>query len=363
MRDAYLILETGEILKGQNFGAEGTGVGELVFTTAMTGCAESLTDPSYCGQIAIYTFPMLGNYGIAWEDRESPRCRMRGVVVREFCDAPSNFRCEVDVDAFLKENGVVGVSGVDTRTLTQRIRDHGVLNACVTTDDPSKVDLEALKNYRVTNSVEETSGREKTVLPAVGEKKFRVALLDYGAKSNIARCLSARGCEVTTLPFDTRAEDISSGGYDGVMLSNGPGDPADNAFSIAQLEKLLGKTPIFGICLGHQMLAIAAGGATRKMKFGHRGANQPVRDLVTGRVYVTSQNHGYAVDAESLTETGGRLRYVNVNDGTCEGVDYPDKNAFSTQFHPESHGGPRDCEGIFDRFIRMMADKKAEKQA
>lgn len=355
MEKAYLILENGRVYTGQHFGATGETRGELVFTTGMTGCAESLTDPSYFGQIVLYTFPQFGNYGICREDMESETCVFRGVVVREYCDAPSNFRCQLSVDEFLKEQGVVGIAGVDTRELTQLLRDHGVCNAIITTQAPADLarpvpaDLAA---YRVTQAVEHTSVTRPLVRHPEGEARYHVALLDYGAKDSIADSLVRRGCQVTIYPYNTPAETILAAQPDGVMLSNGPGDPADNPFCIQQIQLLWGKIPLFGICLGHQMMALAAGAKTKKMKFGHRGANQPVKDLVTGRVYITSQNHGYAVDQDSLTGTQGTMRYQNVNDGTCEGVDYP--GAFSMQFHPEAHGGPLDCQEAFDRFLAMM---------
>ena len=355
MKKAYLYLENGMVLEGTGFGASGTALGELVFTTAMTGCTESLTDPSYYGQLVVYTFPQFGNPGICLADRESPSVRMGGVVVREYCEAPSNFRCDMTVDQFLKEQNVVGIAGVDTRMLTQLLRDGGVLNAVITTEE-AKPDLEALKAFKVTESVENTSETEVQVQEPEGEAKYSVALIDYGAKQSIANSLLARGCRVTIYPYNTPAETILAGGHDGVMLSNGPGDPADNPYSIEQIRKLFGKLPMFGICLGHQMMALAAGAKTVKMKFGHRGANQPVKDLNDGTVSITSQNHGYAVDEGSLAGTGGVLRFVNVNDGSCEGVDYPDRHAFSLQFHPEAHGGPLDTLTAFDRFTDMMKE-------
>ena len=280
---------------------------------------------------------------------------MGGVVVREACENPSNFRCEETVDAFLKEENVVGIAGVDTRMLTQMIRDGGVLNAVITTEE-GEPDWDALKAYRVKESVENTSRKDILVRHPEGEKKFSVALLDYGAKGSICNSLLARGCEVTIYPYNTPAEDILAAGHDGVMLSNGPGDPADNPFCIQQIQKLFGKLPMFGICLGHQIMALAAGAKTKKLKFGHRGANQPAMDLETGTVVITSQNHGYAVDETTLAGTEGKLRFVNVNDGTCEGVDYPAYHAFSLQFHPEAHGGPLDTLTAFDRFTDMMKE-------
>lgn len=355
MKKAYLYLESGQVFEGQSFGASGTALGELVFTTAMTACAESLTDPSYYGQLVVYTFPQFGNYGICREDLESPSCRMGGVVVREYCQTPSNFRCTVSVDDFLREQKVVGVAGVDTRQLAQILRDKGVVNAIITTED-APPDWQALKTFRVEQSVARTSTEQPVVLAPHGEKRYSVALMDYGAKKSIADSLRVRGCHVTVYPYHTTAEEILAAAPDGVMLSNGPGDPADNRFCIQQIQGLFGRVPLFGICLGHQIMALAAGAKTKKMKFGHRGSNQPVKDLQTGRVSITSQNHGYAVDPDTLDATKGVLRYINVNDGTCEGVDYPAYHAFSLQFHPEAHGGPLDCQDAFDRFTAMMEE-------
>ncbi len=354
MSRAYLLLENGMVFEGEGFGAAGTRVGELVFTTGMTGCAESLTDPSYRGQLITFTFPMLGNYGICYEDRESPHIHARAVVVREFCPQPSNFRAEVDVDTFLREEGVCGICGVDTRRITQLIRDKGVMNAAVTNAEPDDALLELVRAHRVSGVVDEVTVKEPVLLAPRGEARHSVALLDFGYKRSIADCLTARGCAVTLYPAKTPAEQIIAAGHDGVMLSNGPGDPTDNQYSIEQIKILMDALPTFGICLGHQMMALAAGARTRKMKFGHRGANQPAKDLKTGRVYVTSQNHGYAVDNASLPGSGAVMRFVNVNDGSCEGLDYPGKRAFSLQFHPEAHGGPLDCSGMFERFISMM---------
>ena len=352
MSKAYLLLENGMVFEGEGFGAAGTRVGELVFTTGMTGCAESLTDPSYRGQLITFTFPMLGNYGICYEDRESPHIHARGVVVREYCPSPSNFRAEVDVDTFLREEGVCGICGVDTR------RTKGVMNAAVTDAEPDDALLELVRANRVTGVVDEVTVKEPLLLAPRGEARYSVALLDYGYKRSIADCLTARGCAVTLYPARTPAEQIIAAGHDGVMLSNGPGDPQENAYSIEQIKILMDTLPTFGICLGHQMMAIASGARTRKMKFGHRGANQPAKDLKTGRVYVTSQNHGYAVDNASLPDSGAVMRFVNVNDGSCEGLDYPGKRAFSLQFHPEAHGGPLDCSGMFERFISMMGGRE-----
>ena len=353
MSKAWLLLADGTVYEGEGFGAAGERVAELVFTTGMTGTAESLTDPSYAGQMICFTFPQLGNYGIAMDDCESGRVHCAAVIVREYCDLPSNFRCEKTVGALLAENGVVGISGLDTRRITQTIREHGVMNAAVTDAPPTEELLARVRNYNVTGVVAATSVAAPVVLPCPGAK-YSVALMDYGYKKSIADCLIKRGCAVTVYPHGTSAEAVLAAGHDGVMLSNGPGDPAENVYEIAQIKAMMGRIPIFGICLGHQMMALAQGAKTGKMKFGHRGANQPAKDLQTGRVYVTSQNHGYAVEAASLASTKGVLRFVNVNDGSVEGVDYPELNAFSIQFHPEAHGGPHDSEGMFDRFTAMM---------
>lgn len=353
MKKGYLILQDGQVFEGVRFGAETDTVGELVFTTGMCGYVETLTDPSYAGQIVMQTYPLIGNYGIIREDFEGACC-VKGYVVREYCDTPSNFRTDCDLDTYLKEQGVPGLCGVDTRELTRIIREHGVMNAAICDEIPA--DLTPIKTYAITGVVEAVSCKEPDRYPAEGEECFRVSLIDYGAKRNIVRELQKRGCTVTVLPASTSAEEILAAGPDGVMLSNGPGDPADNTFCIEQIQKLFGKIPMFGICLGHQMMALAAGAKTKKLKFGHRGANQPAMDLTTGSVVITSQNHGYAVDESTLAGTEGKLRYINVNDRTCEGVDYPAYHAFSLQFHPEAHGGPLDCQTAFDRFTDMMKE-------
>ena len=349
MKKGYLILQDGRVFEGVRFGAETDTVGELVFTTGMCGYIETLTDPSYAGQIVMQTYPLIGNYGIIREDFEGACC-VRGYVVREWCDAPSNFRTDCDLDTFLKEQGVPGLYGVDTRELTRIIREHGVMNAAICDEVPA--DLTPIETYAVTGVVEAVSCREASVYPAEGEECFRVSLIDYGAKRNIVRELQKRGCTVTVLPASTSAEEILAAGPDGVMLSNGPGDPAENVYQIEQIRKLLGKVPMFGICLGHQLTALAAGGSTYKLKYGHRGVNQPVRDVAGVRTYITSQNHGYAVDSDTVKL--GRIRYANANDGTCEGIDYPELRAFTVQFHPEACTGPKDTSFLFDRFVELM---------
>lgn len=350
MKKAYIVLSSGEVFEGWRFGAETDSIGELVFTTGMCGYIETLTDPSYYGQIVMQTFPLIGNYGIIENDFEG-KCAVRGYVVREWCDAPSNFRSEYDLDTFLKDQGVPGVYGVDTRELTRIIREHGVMNAIICDAPPA--DLSAVRAYAVTDAVKSVSRGETDVYPAVdGKRRFSVALMDYGAKANIINSLRRRGCEVTVYPYDTPAEKILAANPDGIMLSNGPGDPQENVGPIAEIKKLMGKKPMFGICLGHQLMALAQGGETVKLKYGHRGVNQPVRECKGTRTFITSQNHGYAVVSESLK--AGEISFRNANDGTCEGVDYPELNAFSVQFHPEARSGPRDTEFLFDRFIKLM---------
>ena len=349
MRKAYLVLADGSVYPGEGFGAEAEATGELVFTTGMTGYLETLTDPSYAGQIVMQTFPLIGNYGVIEADFEGAP-RVRGYVVRQCCDAPSNFRSQYDLDAFLKRQGIPGICGLDTRAITRRIRECGVMNARICAAVPD--DLASIRAYRVSNAVAEVTCAEKQTFPPQDRLQRRVALIDYGAKRNIIRELQKRGCEVTVYPASVRAEEILSSDCDGVMLSNGPGNPAENTGCIAEIARLLGKRPLFGICLGHQLTALAAGGSTVKMKYGHRGANQPVKDLSGTRTFITSQNHGYAVVAESIRQ--GVLRFVNANDFSCEGIDYPELNAFTVQFHPEACAGPQDTSFLFDRFISMM---------
>ena len=356
MKEVYICLENGDVFKGYRFGAEGDVLGELVFTTGMGGYIETLTDPSYYGQIVMQTFPLIGNYGFIEADKESKGSFVSAYIVREKCDEPSNFRCDKTLEEYMKENGIVGVYGVDTREITKIIREAGVMNALITSD-ARNADLEKIAQYKVTDAVKSVS-RERAELYPSEEHKYNVVLLDFGAKNNIARELGKRGCNVAIMPQDTKAEDILKLGVDGIMLSNGPGDPAENAEIIEEIKQLVGKVPIFGICLGHQLLALAMGGETMKLKYGHRGVNQPVKNLETGRTFISSQNHGYAVVNESVEAAGGVISYINANDGTCEGIDYPEKKAFSVQFHPEACSGPHDTRFIFDKFIDMMGGNK-----
>jgi len=342
---AYLILENGMVFKGKSFGARAAIVGEIVFSTGMTGYLETITDQSYYGQIILQTFPLIGNYGIIPDDFESDGVAAVAYIVKKPCDNPSNFRSEGGLDAFLREKNVVGLYDIDTRALTRVIRDNGVMNAKITLSPPAESDLGEAKGYSIKNAVAAASGKTVT---KTGSGKRRVALMDFGAKRGIAMALAARGCEVTSYPYNTPAKDILNTGPHGIMLSNGPGDPADpaNESAVETIRELKqSKAPIFGICLGHQLLALANGYKTKKLKFGHRGANQPVKDIKTGRVYITSQNHGYAVIADNAS-------FINVNDGTCEGLDYG--ASFSVQFHPEARSGPLDTAFLFDRFIERM---------
>ncbi len=350
---AYLVLENGMIFTGQRIGSPLDSLGELVFTTGMVGYLETLTDPSYAGQIIMQTFPLIGNYGLISEDFEG-NCFAKGYVVREICDAPSNFRSEGSLDSFLKQHNIPGICGVDTRAITRIIRENGVMNAKIVSEIPE--DLSDIKNYRVSGVVSEVSRKYAKDFPPT--ELFHVVLIDYGAKKSIVRCLQNRSCRVSVVPHDRSAEDILAMKPDGIMLSNGPGDPAENVFEIEQVRKLAGKLPIFGICLGHQILALAMGGKSYKLKYGHRGANQPVTRLSDGRTFISSQNHGYAIDSDSMKGIAD-LSFINANDRSCEGLDYPESNAFSVQFHPEASSGPHDTEFLFDRFIKMMEDFNA----
>ncbi len=353
----YLVLQNGDVFEGYAFGAEPDAIGELVFTTGMCGYIETLTDPSYYGQIVLQTFPLIGNYGIIPSDFEGD-CFVKGYVVREWCDAPSNFRCEGGLDSYLKSVGVPGIYGVDTREITKIIREYGVMNAKICDTLPEDLSaIEEIKNYRFTDAVKTVTTKDTSTQKSDGsrDKKLSVVLYDFGAKKNIERELLKRGCDVTVVPGTSTAESVMELHPDGIMLSNGPGDPADNEFQIAQIRKLLGRVPMFGICLGHQLTALAVGGKTEKLKYGHRGVNQPVKEVNGTRTYITSQNHGYAVISDSVTKNGeGVLSFVNANDNTCEGMDYPKYNAFTVQFHPEACSGPHDTAFLFDRFIRMM---------
>ena len=353
MKKAYLVLNNGIVFEGYKIGADTECVGEVVFTTGMVGYLETLTDPSYAGQIVVQTFPLIGNYGVIHDDFEGV-CAVKGYIVRNLCNSPSNFRSEYELDKFLKEHGVCGISGIDTRYLTKILREEGVMNGVIS--DSKTPPLELLKEYKVSGVVASVSSKTPYEFKALSEEKYRVALIDYGAKKSIIKCLQKRGCTVLTFPHNTPAEEILKANADGFMLSNGPGDPAENTYEIEQIRKLIGKKPLFGICLGHQLTALALGGRTVKLKYGHHGVNQPVNEA-GGRSYITSQNHGYAVVADSLKGVGEEI-FKNGNDGSCEGMIYKDYNAFTVQFHPEANGGPHDTEFLFDRFLKMMEENK-----
>ena len=347
---AYLVLANGDVYEGRRFGAPVGRVGELVFTTGMVGYQETLTDPSYYGQIVTHSFPLIGNYGVIPEDSEG-RPALFGYVVRELCAEPSNFRSRGALDAWLAEAGIPGLCGVDTREIVRTVREEGVMNAMICDRVPE--DLSALRDYRVRGAVEAVTCARRRVCPAEGPERFRVALMDYGVKRNIIRSLQRRGCAVTVWPAGTPARDVLAEDPDGIVLSNGPGDPKEAADCAAQVRGMLGRKPLLGICLGHQLAALALGADTAKLKYGHRGGNQPVRDLRTGRCYITSQNHGYAVAADTLPE-GAEQTFVNLNDGSCEGMACPELRCMSVQFHPEACAGPRDTGFLFDRFLGMM---------
>ena len=351
---AYLILEDGTVFEGTSIGSSREVISEIVFNTSMTGYLEVLTDPSYAGQAVVMTYPLIGNYGICREDMESRQAWPDGYIVRELSRIPSNFRSGDTIDHFLKEQDIPGISGIDTRALTKILREKGTMNGMITTNGDYDLEevKEKIRQYTVKGVVLKTSVKKPYVLPGDGKK---VALLDCGAKDNIARNLNKRGCEVTVYPAHTSAEEILGANPDGIMLSNGPGDPKECTAIIEELKKLYASdVPIFAICLGHQLMALANGADTHKMKYGHRGGNHPVKDLSTGRVYISSQNHGYVVDTDTLDPKVAKPAFVNVNDGTNEGLEYVGKNIFTVQFHPEACPGPQDSSYLFDRFIQMM---------
>ena len=355
---AFLILEDGTVFTGTSIGSKKEIISEIVFNTSMTGYLEVLTDPSYAGQAVCMTYPLIGNYGICHEDQESLRPWPDGYIVRELSRIPSNFRCEDTVQNFLKKYDIPGIAGIDTRALTKILREKGTMNGMITTNESYNLDeiIPKLKEYTTGKVVERVTCEEKHVLKGNGPK---VALLDFGAKENIAKSLNERGCEVTIYPAATPAEEILKSNPDGIMLSNGPGDPKECVSIIKEVKKLYdSEVPIFAICLGHQLMALATGADTKKMKYGHRGGNHPVKDLETGRVYISSQNHGYAVDPESLDPQVAVPAFTNVNDGTNEGLKYVGKNIFTVQYHPEACPGPQDSSYLFDRFLKMMEEKK-----
>lgn len=389
---AFLILEDGTVFEGTHIGADKEVISEIVFNTSMAGYLEVLTDPSYAGQAVCMTYPLIGNYGICKDDMESRKPWPDGFIVRELSRNYSNFRADISIQQFMEENGVPGIAGIDTRALTKILREKGTMNGMITTNENYNFDeiLPRLKAYTTGKVVEKVtcdhvyevkgsqsltengaiSGSAKFDATAFAEgvrekkpslvkelngKGKKVALLDLGTKANIAYSLKSRGCDVTVYPAQTKAEEIIAAAPDGIMLSNGPGDPKECTEIIAEIRKLYDTDiPIFAICLGHQLMALATGADTYKMKYGHRGGNHPVKDLATGRVYISSQNHGYVVDMDKLDPKVATPAFINVNDGTNEGLNYTGKKIFTVQFHPEACCGPQDSGYLFDRFIDMM---------
>ncbi|UHA74102.1 glutamine-hydrolyzing carbamoyl-phosphate synthase small subunit [Paenibacillus sp. 481] len=354
---AKLLLEDGTLFTGVGFGADGESVGEVVFNTGITGYQEVLSDPSYCGQIVTMTYPLIGNYGIARDDFESIRPYVNGFVVRRHEPVPSNWRAEYNVDRLLKEYGIVGISGIDTRMLTRKIRHFGTMKGILTTGSKSVEELQEMLGIHemVRDQVARTSTKQRYTSPGAGE---RIVLVDFGAKSGILRELTDRGCDVVVVPHDTTAEEIRRLHPDGIQLSNGPGDPKDVPQAVEMIQQLLGEVPIFGICLGHQLFALACGADTGKLKFGHRGGNHPVKELATNRCYITSQNHGYTVIDESVIGTDLEVTHINNNDKTIEGLKHKSYPAFSVQYHPEAAPGPHDSGYLFDQFIDMIRNHK-----
>ncbi|MGD8318482.1 MAG: glutamine-hydrolyzing carbamoyl-phosphate synthase small subunit [Myxococcales bacterium] len=364
-KEANLVLADGTRFTGTAFGAEGASTGEVVFTTGMTGYEEVLTDPSYCGQIVTMTAPQIGNTGINWEDGESGRPFLRGFVVRELSAIQSNWRTKESLDAYLKRHGIIGITGVDTRALTRHIRDVGAQMAALGTEDaatlhdrakaaPPMIGRDLTGQVSTTEPYEWTEGSGAWAEPIPDGRPWHVVAMDFGVKRNILRCLVDEGCKVTVVPASASAPEVLALEPDGIFLSNGPGDPAAVSSGIATVRELLGQRPMFGICLGHQLVSLALGGTSYKLKFGHRGLNQPVKDLKTGRIEITTQNHGFCVDVDSLKDRC-ELTHLHLNDGTCEGIEHRDSGAFSVQYHPEAAAGPHDSRYLFRRFTDAIA--------
>ncbi len=364
---ALVVLEDGTVFRGYAFAGAGEALGEVVFNTSMTGYQEVLTDPSYKGQIVTMTYPLAGTYGINHEDMESLAIHVEAFLVKEYQDFPSNWRSEKTLADFLNEHGKIGIEGIDTRALTRRLRQAGAMRGIIATDTDNVSELlEKVKAWPGLCDVDmvqyvtcpspyrwEGEGRREAAW-SEGHTGFRVAALDYGMKHNILRSLEKAGCQVMVFPAHSTAEEVLAAKPDGVFLSNGPGDPSALHHEIGAVRGLLGKRPVFGICLGHQLLGLALGGRTFKLKFGHRGANQPVKDLTTGKVEITAQNHGFCVDLDSLGGVPVRLTHINLNDNTLEGFEHREIPAFSVQYHPEASPGPHDAAYLFDRFVRLM---------
>ncbi|HYK73633.1 MAG TPA: carbamoyl phosphate synthase small subunit [Pseudoneobacillus sp.] len=354
-----LILEDGTVFVGKGFGSDVEKIGEVVFNTGMTGYQEILSDPSYCGQIVTLTYPLIGNYGINRDDFESIHPAISGFIVKETTDFPSNWRNEWTLDQYFKMRNIPAIAGVDTRKLTRIIRRYGTLKGaiCGMEQNVEDVLLQLRQKKLANNQVEQVS--TKTAYPSPG-RSYRIVLVDFGMKHGILRELNKRDCDVIVVPYNTSATEILQLRPDGIMLSNGPGDPKDVPEAVEMIKGILGKVPMFGICLGHQLFALACGADTSKMKFGHRGSNHPVKELQTGKVAITSQNHGYTVEEESLSGTPLEITHIALNDGTIEGLKHKEVSAFTVQYHPESSPGPEDANNLFDQFLNMVKSVKQE---
>lgn len=355
---AFLILEDGHIFEGKSIGSTKEIISEIVFNTSMTGYLEVLTDPSYAGQAVVMTYPLIGNYGICYEDMESLKPWPDGYIVRELSRMPSNFRSEGTIQDFLVKNDIPGIEGIDTRALTKILREKGTMNGMITTNENFVLDevISELKKYSPTGVVKKVTCDKVSKLEG---GKYKVALMDFGAKNNIAKSLHNRDCEVTIYPAQTSAKTIIESNPDGIMLSNGPGDPKECTEIIEEIKELYNSDiPVFAICLGHQLMALATGADTHKMKYGHRGGNHPVKDLKSGRVYISSQNHGYVVDENTIDENIAEVGFINVNDKTVEGLRYKNKPVFTVQFHPEACPGPQDSSLLFNEFITMIESRR-----
>jgi carbamoyl-phosphate synthase small subunit len=362
---AIVALEDGKIFKGTSFGSPGESVGEVVFNTSMTGYQEILTDPSYSSQIVTMTYPLIGNYGINDADVESSCVQVRGLLVREACRYPSNFKSQKTLDAYLKENKIIGIEGIDTRALTRHIRLQGAMKTALWAGEGNPHPDDLVDKARAWGGLvgidcvkDATCPKPYIWNPQKGQHEFHVAAIDFGIKYNILRILDALGCFITVFPASASAEDIKKINPDGIFLSNGPGDPAAVTYAIGTIQKLIGYKPVFGICLGHQLIALAIGAKTYKLKFGHRGANHPVRNTSTGAVEITSQNHGFCVDIESIPKNAASMTHINLNDRTCEGLEDRERQFFCVQYHPEASPGPHDSAYLFEKFIALMKEEK-----
>jgi len=347
----YLILEDGTAYNAVFFGAKNKVIGEVVFNTGMTGYQEILTDPSYYGQIVTMTFPLIGNYGVNELDIESERPYVKGFIVQEICDNPSNWMAKETLREYLVKNNIVAIEGIDTRALTRKIREKGTMIGLITPETPTKEDMDLLKTYSLRCPVDYVTTKKIYTIPGDGR---HIAVVDFGAKRNIINSLMIRNCHITVFPAKSTLEEIMAVNPDGIVLTNGPGNPKDNPEAINTIKELINHKPVFGICLGHQLIALASGADTEKLKYGHRGCNHPVKDLTNGRTYITSQNHGYTVIDESVDASRIEITHRNLNDNTIEGLSYKDRPVFSVQFHPEACPGPNDTDFLFDRFMKMI---------